>query len=458
VDWHAIPFNDRFIIYRPRLPLAFIGNQALVRYIERRLSDAVPPAADIEAFLDPMGFWTADPAPPADWAPSEPHLPTTAVLLMTSECNLRCTYCYADGGAGPHLAMTSGIARRVIDAACDNAAARGDKGFELAFHGGGEPTALWPVFTEAVAHAKGKALACDISLTTNGMWNATQRDFILAHVNGVSLSYDGLPAVQDRQRPTPDGRGSAERVLANIGAMDEAGLDYGIRLTATAESFAELPAGIEYLCRQTACRHFQIEPAFNQARGGYADPRSAGAEAFVAGFLAAYEVACEHGRSLKYSGARPGMMTGAFCRAPEHAIVATPEGDLVTCFEVCSRRHPFIAHFTVGSVDEEGVHFDPAALARYAAAQPGRRDRCRGCFCEWQCGGDCAAKCLASGNGEGRCQVNRDITRELLGWEIARCDGVWRGWPHSVVCSEQDAATFISTSLVDRSLGSGPKP
>ena len=72
-------------------------------------------------------------------------------------------------------------------------------------------------------------------LATNGVLSNAQIDWVVAHLRGVSVSCDGLPAVHDRCRRTPSGKGSSQRVAHTMRRFDAAKFSYGIRLTATAE-------------------------------------------------------------------------------------------------------------------------------------------------------------------------------------------------------------------------------
>ncbi|MDO8589602.1 MAG: radical SAM protein [Armatimonadota bacterium] len=429
MEIYSIPFEDQFIVYRPLLRLAFVGNSAMAEYaLADRSARPRRPASAADKFLRKIGFDSADPEPPSPWVPSNEHRPTTAVLLMTSACNLRCSYCYARAGEHTRQDMNENLARKVVDTCYENAKSLGRDRFELAFHGGGEPTVNWKVLRSTVDYARGKDLPCEITMATNGMWSERRRQFILENFTGLSLSLDGVREVQDAQRPMTDGRGSFDKVMGAVHALDEAGLPYGIRMTATTESFARLPESMEFLCSETNCQVFQVEPCYTSSRGEYGDLTASEANSFVRGFLEAFQLTAAAGRTLFYSGARPWVLASSFCRAPEDALVVTPEGDVVTCFETHDRRHPLTESFRIGSATPTEVRIDPAALRKFADGQNARRAKCQGCFCYRHCGGDCALRCASTlDTDRTRCWINREITRELLAWYIAAGDGVWNG-------------------------------
>jgi uncharacterized protein len=427
-DFFAIPFHKEWIIYRPLRLLAFVGNAALVQYLEGRFGNSREADTEVESFLDSVGFWEAAEVPAHEVNLDQPERPTMAVLLMTNRCNLRCTYCYANAGNSPPQDLPLNVAKRAIDAVCENAVHSQSEFFSLAFHGGGEPTVHWNVLTQAVEYARSKSLACHVSLASNGVWTEAQRQFVLHQVQNVSLSFDGIQAIQDQQRPRTDGSGSFASVMESIRSMENAGVTYGIRATAPAETLHRLPECIAFLCENTKAQAIQVEPTYTSKRGHYADMDEEYGRRFVQVFMEAFEIAAKVGRSVMYSGARPWVVTTAFCQAFTRALIVTPQGRLVTCFEIYDSDLPFAEPFVVGRVTASGVETDTKRLNRFLATQRTQRDECRDCFCYWHCCGDCASRRMVSkANTSVRCHVNQEITKEIVAWYIAQGHGVWNG-------------------------------
>jgi uncharacterized protein len=428
-DVHFIPLDGRYLVYRPLERLAFVGNRALVEYLRRRtaVADAMPVQADIEKFLEQAGYWNPV-APPEHIEPALSARPTMAVLLMTNRCNLACSYCYAAAGSQSPVDMPWQVARAVIDAAIGNARANGDSRFELSFHGGGEPTLNWSVLTAAVRYVRTQPLSCNVSLASNGVWSARTRDFICRNIDSVTLSFDGVQAVQDAQRPRRSGKGSFDAVLRSIKALDAASVSYGVRMTATPANFDRIGDGVRLLCRETDVRAIQIEASFTAERGIYADQPAANATRFVESFLEAVRIGAEHQVAVSYSGARPWVIANAFCLAPTRALIATPEGRLVACFEAAGDYHPYVEDFTIGRVTSDGVEHDQTAYRRFMQSQETRRSACGECFCYWHCCGDCASRAMVSAAPTStRCHINREITKALIAGYVERDGGVWSG-------------------------------
>lgn len=427
-DTYTIPFQDQTVIYRPRRHLAFIGNAALAGYIENRLQSAVP-RTEIETFLEAVGFDRPGlECPPAVLGAGAPQ-PTGAVLLLTNRCNLRCVYCYANAGTEARLSeMPWPTAQAAIDFVVANAQHPDAEPPSLTFHGGGEPTVHWDLLARAVDYAR----QCDsrtlFSMSSNGIWSEAQRAFVCRHFNDVSLSMDGAAAIQDRQRPRVDGGGSFASVMESIRSLDAAGVAYGIRMTVLEASVARLPAGVDFLCRNTQTKAIQVEPTFTSHRGHYADIGIGFADAFAERFMEAWRIGRAAGRQVYYSGARPWVIAPMFCQAPLKAAVVTADGRLVTCFEVFGEENPLAGRFTVGRISGGKVAYERAALQAFLDAQQARRAACEDCFCYWHCCGDCATR--RPGGREtaaGRCRATRSITQALILSYIEEGDGVWQG-------------------------------
>jgi uncharacterized protein len=318
----------------------------------------------------------------------------------------------------------------VIDYVYNNAVEMNRPYFDLSLHGGGEPTVNWKILQDCTAYARSKPLKARITLTSNGIWSARQRAWILDNLDSVSISMDGMPATQNRQRPFCSGQPSADHVLRTIAELDDHEFEYGIRLTATAP-WHSLPDDVRFICENTGCLTMQVEPAFNTKRGGHSWPDADEVQGYVSAYLQATDIAAKAERVLFSSSSRLGSVTSTFCTAPYDALIVNPFGQLVTCYEVASDAHALAQISVIGQVANGEVRLDRTARDRLHDNMAARRQTCAGCFCYWSCAGDCYARAFApQPDGHlvhgGRCDMNRTITRELLLRRIADNGGVWR--------------------------------
>lgn len=163
-------------------------------------------------------FSPALPLPPV---PSKPLPLRTMVLHLAQDCNMACTYCYADEGkyGGPRKSMPAAVAERALDYLMTH----GDEKVHVTFFGG-EPLMNWPVLRQAVELGEAKAKACgkriSFSFTTNGSLLTEERvDWLAEHRVGVSVSLDGPDDLQDANRPFRGGAPSATVVRPKVAML-----------------------------------------------------------------------------------------------------------------------------------------------------------------------------------------------------------------------------------------------
>ncbi|MCI0526406.1 MAG: radical SAM protein [Nitrospira sp.] len=435
----------KFLIYAPLRRAAFVGNTKVVNFLAD-LSKGIfnserDPDGKMVEFLRQLQILDAgEETPPITVFNGNPE-PIVVTLFLTTACNLRCTYCYASAGDTPTRFMSLEVAKRGIDFVVANALKRKVPYFEIAYHGGGEPTVNWQVLTESLDYAHKKAAEMDLkvraSSATNGVLTDTQIDWILASLNGVSLSFDGLPSVHDKHRPTVSGKGSSERVMHTIRRFDKAGFRYGLRVTVTADQIPLLPDSIEYICINFRPQRIQVEPAYQLGR--WQNAPSSETEEFIAAFRAAQQRAMKYSHEIYYSAARLGTLTNHFCGVTQDNFALSPDGNVSACYEVFSEESPWAKTFFYGQPDKErgSYTFNLPVLNHLRKQAVQHRDYCQGCFAKWTCAGDCYHKSLTV-NGEGefagsdRCHITRELTKDQILTKITASGGLfWHEPPHA---------------------------
>lgn len=407
------------ILYAPLRRLAARLNEAAVASVSRRLQQLELSAEDrtVISLLEQHGFFTPA-VPPAE----DPWKKAVQVTLFPSDgCNLRCRYCYA-AAAGLRHTLSPAAARAAVDYVAANAQELGNRDFVVGFHGNGEPFTNFPLIREICAYTKTVAerlgLEGKLTVASNGALDDEQLDFLLAWFNGVNISFDGLPELQDRQRPFADGRGSFDAVDRTLRRLDAAGKHYGIRSTLTTDSVERLADMAAFVAeRYPHCQQLHIEPAWECGRCLASGEHTPDTEQFVAQFLAALRQLPKSGLRLVFSAARKEHLTTAFCAASRNSFVVTAEGLVTSCYEVCEATDPRAGRFIYGSYDAESGRyvFDQDKLAALHRLTVEHMPQCRDCFCKYHCAGDCPAKLLHDGDperhsGSERCRITRAIT------------------------------------------------
>jgi uncharacterized protein len=429
---YTIPVDDKYIIYAPLLPLAFIGNKAMVNLVNQKVKDPGVKVFNSEIIdaLEKTGLFMPDKKrlPACDC--SQPFKPTLCILMPTTACNLSCTYCYAAYEGKKHVFLSWPAAKKAMDIAFQNSVNPKNGRFSLSFHGGGEPTLSKEFFFKAAEYARSLDPGCPVSVTTNAVWDKEFRDRALKIISEISISFDGNEITQNRQRPDAQGNATFSRVMETIREIEKQKIPYGIRMTVTRESLPELRSNIEFMCSHTECRSFQVEAVYNQGRAEGAGLTIDDIDSFVDIYMDVHRFAMEHGRNLHYSAARPHLITSTFCAATSNALIVTADGELTACYEVFDHSHILADDFIIGRIDpHDGIVLYPEKRTNLLSKINENRSNCKDCFCYYHCAGDCPPKAFLAhlNNDQFRCSVTRAITRELIIDRIAENDGFWQG-------------------------------
>ena len=145
---------------------------------------------------------------------------STLVLEVAQDCNLRCTYCYAEDGtygAAPCL-LEPDIARQAVRYLLDNS---GDQTAVTLILFGGEPLLNMPAIkaatNEAIIYGGKLGKKVQLSITTNGtLLDKDIVDFLHTNRVAVAVSMDGPSHIHDKNRPDVNGKGSYAEIVSRL--------------------------------------------------------------------------------------------------------------------------------------------------------------------------------------------------------------------------------------------------
>lgn len=173
------------------------------------------------------------------------HRLAKLILTVAQACNLRCTYCYAEGGpyGSSNTMMTPEIAIRAVNSILDRYA-----GVDLFQFFGGEPTLNLPVMKTAVAQVRSRLSASHslgptmFGIVTNGTRLSDELiQFYKDTRMRISISHDGPAFIHDAQRPTVSGATSHETIDENLRRLRHERVPFDIQCTYSAR---HIEAGI----------------------------------------------------------------------------------------------------------------------------------------------------------------------------------------------------------------------
>ncbi|ACV61836.1 Radical SAM domain protein [Desulfofarcimen acetoxidans DSM 771] len=333
--------------------------------------------------------------------------PDTLVLMLTYACNMACRYCCQ--GEIPDIRenqMSEAVSCRSVDWLIRNSA--GSKTVNIGFFGG-EPLLKFSLMQKIAVYAERQAAAADkrvrYGIMTNGLLLTDPViDFLAERQVEVTVSFDGPPAVQDRNRPLKGGGGSFHLIAEKIRKLLARCPDATLRPTLYAG--ADLDEVLQ-TARQLGFRQCRIEKVSSSLlpEGKKND------EAASSGQLAAHlrrqgERFLTAVRDRDAAGLRRIAVDGAFmeglrqmfhadwagtvrrrwfsCGTGRQLLAVAVNGDLYPC-----PRFLALPEYRVGSVAEDGFQGELHQKSLLIHSED-----CRSCWARYFCGGACIVEHL----------------------------------------------------------------
>jgi radical SAM protein with 4Fe4S-binding SPASM domain len=295
-------------------------------------------------------------------------------LKLTNQCNLRCSYCYAESGK-PSDVLSWGDLENIANSV---ATLSDSVAYVLS---GGEPL-LHPSVLDFAE--KVKAAGNRVHLLTNGtLIDAANAERIGAVADLVKISLDGS---SEALHSATRGRGNFARVTRAIDLLTGRGVPVVVAMTVTRENRGDIRAMV---ARYGAGDQvgLALQPLFQAGRGSKADGLAlTGLEYYQA--LAAVEGVAPMGavgrklKALRGRGARR-------CAMAEREISIAETGDVYPCQLLHGER------FRAGNVRERSlaeIYAESPVFARMRAISVDTLEKCSGCAVRYLCGGACRAR------------------------------------------------------------------
>lgn len=307
--------------------------------------------------------------------------------LPNNRCNFRCNYCYsAFGRNGEEISLSK--LKTSIDYFLNSERCRGEK-VTISILGGGEPLLSWNLIKEALDYAyslaKEQGFSLPVSLVTNGsILNDEILEYLQQHKISVSVSFDILPDVQNKQR------GHYNLVVENVRRMVESGLDIAFNTVITEANVDRMKEMILSMTQVTpGVKKVSFKSLITDSLFTDAEQRHDYYKRFVDGFYDALDFAIQYGiwlTSPYYNNAL--CVSDRFCPGK---FVVTSQGDISICHCVGSTKDKLYEKFVFGRIDEGKVKIDDIKLSTILAHDSRRNERCRTCIAHWHCAGGCYA-------------------------------------------------------------------
>lgn len=285
------------------------------------------------------------------------------VIQPTPFCNLDCDYCYL-----PHRDSKQRISEAVLRRCFERVLGSPyvEKGFTVVWHAG-EPLVLPVSFYESafslIRELNTRGVEIGHSFQTNGtLIDERWCDFLLANHVRIGVSVDGPAFLHDARRKTRTGRGTHERVMRGIRALQDHAIDFHVISVLTKESLSHPDEMFQFYADHGIRRvGFNIEEIEGINRKSTLDSKAAAAQvrSFMRRFLelakrseAPLEMREFHGLAqLIVQGDRGGLLDGNQENTPLAIVSVDCAGNLSTFSpELLGAKSERYQDFVLGNV------------------------------------------------------------------------------------------------------------
>lgn len=342
-------------------------------------------------------------------------------LHIAHDCNLRCRYCFAEEGEyhGRKALMTYEVGKQALDYLMDHSGNRVN--LEVDFFGG-EPTMNFDVVKKLVEYGRSQEEKRNkkfrFTLTTNGVLLDDEiLDFANKEMGNLVLSIDGRKEVNDRMRPTANGKGSYDIILPKFkkAAGSRNQTNYYVRGTYTHYN-TDFANDVIHL-NDLGFEQISVEPVVCDPKEDYALK-----ESDLPVLLEQYDILADEVIKRRKNGKYINFfhfmidLTGGPCIAKRLSgcgsggeyLSVTPWGDIYPC-------HQFVGEekFLMGNVFDGIVNKD--IPAEFAGCNVYTKPECRECFAKFYCSGGCAANSYhATGSLNGNYTFGCELQRKRI--------------------------------------------
>lgn len=399
--------EDKYIVSLPLRGVAFYSGKAGVDELQRTLRGNSENIR--QETLDYVRYLCSLPIRPISQKEAKPLFGPYISIILHQKCNFECIYCFAHDARG-----NESLSQNDIKFIIDQWAKGSSDHKKITFIGGGEPTLSWDLLRWSIEYIH-KIFAKEnvkIVLVTNGSLLSHERiSFLKCHNVIVSLSFDILPDIQDRQRKLFNStKSSFEAVDCFLKDAYESRLSCEIRCTVTPSIVQQMADMVRFVAdNYKGVRKIHFEHVTS----------SKNPEDFYSKYTDAFFEAREIGRRLGLTvynsiSSSQGKVRHSFCSGTS-CFVPTQSGEIIctACHRASSEKDELMNTFKKAIIHQDQtieIFNRPHEMIR------GAMPECETCHAKWQCAGSCVMERLVIGPKLfiKRCEMVREFNKRLL--------------------------------------------
>ena len=357
-----------------------------------------------------------------DFSKNRPVVVKALCLSIAHDCNFACKYCFADEGTyngQPRELMPYEVGKQALDFLIHNSGNR--KNLEVDFFGG-EPTMNWQVVKDLVAYGRSQEKKYDknfrFTLTTNGLLlNDEMMEFCNKEMGNVVLSIDGRKCINDKMRPTINGKGTYDIILPKFKKFAESRhqKQYYARGTFTRNNL-DFSKDVLSLADE-GFKEISMEPVVAPPTADYALKEEDLPKLFEEYDSLAREMVKRHGTDKEFNffhfmidleGGPCVYKRLSGCGSGTEYLVVTPKGTLYPCHQFDGTKG-----FEMGDVWKGVTNID--LQTEFKACNVYAKPECKKCFARFYCSGGCQANAYNfSGSITGNYKIGCELQKKRI--------------------------------------------
>lgn len=306
------------------------------------------------------------------------------VFIATTDCNLRCRYCYANGGDKKDYMQPDDAISYIK--AFEN---QGATNFMIAFIGG-EPILNFDLIKKVVSYTKRNNLKTTFRISTNGSAKNNAWKCLLDNKFKIALSMDGKPDVNSLTRD------ESPFLESRIEYLIKKNAKFHIRATLTEKNIGYFSEAIEWWAKKgVRVIHFEI---VNPKKGRAVKNKISGlSDSSIKEYISeAIEIAKQNKIFLFNSAwmnlTDPNDHFCSSCHGEQFIIL--PDGSISACFSIQNTSEPLSKNFIIGKIVDSEIIWNAEAKDTLAQLSYKKIEGCQKCNVRRICAGGCPMRHL----------------------------------------------------------------
>ncbi len=338
-------------------------------------------------------------------------------LITTTDCNLACRYCSVRAGEKKDF-MPILFAKKAVEEGIKPKTRK----IKIIFFGG-EPTLHFRCIEEIVNYVKRIRIPHEFVISTNGVIPNKIIDFLCDNNFTIQISADGIPDIQDYQRPLPKNMPTSKILEKTINKLVNKNARFKIRETVTNLNVDKMAESVSYYAKLGVDYVF-FEPLIMAGRAiGNKRIKCPNPKKFLVEFERALNRAekegIQIGNSLLINLLHPSTH---YCGAAlGETFAMTPTGIVTACTAIQDSCNALSKIMVIGryNLSKNEFEYNRNRIQHLCQHNVENIKKCSNCFAKYICSGGCIIRNLVKSGvlektNEEYCKIRRGLLRLII--------------------------------------------